>query len=352
MCIRDSFWRALRAAPIELEDPEPLGRFLGREHPTSDVVAFGPNPKSPSLRSVGFEMSEYARSAVELYTQHTGVSKFRKALTPFVPEGSLMHSDDDEKGDLATYACSILMKVLWLGRLCRPDLLKPVSELATRLTKWSRNCDKELFRLICYINTTSFYRLVGTVGDPADSLRLRLYVDADFAGDRLDAKSTSGGYLVLVGPSTFFPLMWVSKRQTSVSRSTTEAEVVSLAASLFGEAIPALVFWEAALGRTIELDICEDNQATIRVVLKGFSSKLRHISRTHKINLSSVHEVIDQESVHVEDCDTAKQAADIFTKALAPQKWDNALALLGMECNMEPNASVCPSIALTYNVEK
>ena len=56
------------------------------------------------------------------------------------------------------------------------------------------------------------------------------HVDADFAGDTKDARSTSGGYLVLVGPNTFFPLTWLSKRQTSVSRSTTESEVVAMAA--------------------------------------------------------------------------------------------------------------------------
>ena len=63
---------------------------------------------------------------------------------------------------------------------------------------------------------------------------------ADFAGEKDDAKSTSGGFLVLQGPKTFFPLTWVSKRQTSVSRRTTESKIVSLAHSLFLEALPAL----------------------------------------------------------------------------------------------------------------
>ena len=76
--------------------------------------------------------------------------------------------------------------------------------------------------------------------DEAKDLRLMLYVDADFGGDALNVRSTSGGYLVLAGPKTFFLLMWLAKRQTSTSRSTTESEVVALAESLFHEAIPAL----------------------------------------------------------------------------------------------------------------
>ena len=120
------------------------------------------------------------------------------------------------------------MKALWLGRLSRPDIIKPINDLATKVQSWSRGDDKRLLRLIQYIDSTPQYRLVGTIKDNPEDLELRLYVDADFAGDRLSGKSTSGGYLVLYGPNSFFPLAWVSKRQTSTSRSTTESEVVSL----------------------------------------------------------------------------------------------------------------------------
>ena len=163
-----------------------------------------------------------------------------------------------------------------------------------------------------------------------ESLSLRLYVDADFGGDSGNARSTSGGYLVLFGPNTFFPISWLSRRQTSTSRSATESEVVALAASLFSEAIPALVLWEHLLDRGVHLEIMEDNQATIRVVLKGYSAKLRHISRTHKIDISSIHEVVEHDDVEIKYCVTDEQAADIFTKALAPLKWPNALTLLGI----------------------
>ena len=129
--------------------------------------------------------------------------------------------------------------------------------------------DKRFLRLIQYINSTPHYRLVGTIEDDPEHLKLRLYVDADFAGDRLTGKSTSGGFLVLYGPNTFFPLAWVSKRQTSTSRSTTESEVVSLAHSLFQEGLPAFYSWEMLLGRTVTLRVLEDNQATILVVRTG-----------------------------------------------------------------------------------
>ena len=65
-----------------------------------------------------------------------------------------------------------------------------------------------------------------------ENLSLSLFVDADFAGSDDNAKSTNGGLLVLAGPKTFFPIQWISKRESCTSRSTTEFEVVSLAYSL------------------------------------------------------------------------------------------------------------------------
>ena len=80
------------------------------------------------------------------------------------------------------------MKDLWLGLLSRPDLIKPITDLATKVQKWSKNQDKQLFRLICYMDSTSHYRLSGKVGDPSDKLKLLLFVDANLAGDSSDTK--------------------------------------------------------------------------------------------------------------------------------------------------------------------
>ena len=96
--------------------------------------------------------------------------------------------------------------------------------------------------------------------------------------------------------------------------------------------------WGKLLGRSVSLTIYEDNQATIKVVLKGYSHKLRHINRTHKVDLSSIKEVIDTDAVEIEYIKTDLQAADIFTKALQPCKWENALKLLGMRVIKIPHA--------------
>ena len=157
-----------------------------------------------------------------------------------------------------------------------------------------------------------------------------MFIDADFAGSREDTKSTSGGFLALAGENTFFPLCWVSKKQTSTSKSTAESELVSLSANVFEEGIPMLNFWQTVTGRAVKLKIKEDNEATIKIAKKGFSPKLRSLTRTHRVNLGAIHEEIMKPDVILEHCPTLEQAADIFTKAIDPQKWKHAIDLLHM----------------------
>ena len=92
--------------------------------------------------------------------------------------------------------------------------------------------------------------------------------------------------------------------------------------------------WDRLLDKPVHLQTLEDIQATIIVVKRGYSPKPRHIARTHKVNLSSLSEIYFQDNASVEYVDTNEQAADIFTKALPPQKRANALQLLGMRTDL------------------
>ena len=172
--------------------------------------------------------------------------------------------------------------------------------------------------------------MVGWVGDKVEDLSLTLFCDANFAGDKEDARSTSGGWLVLTGPNTSFPLSWLSRKQTSTARSTTESEVVALAAGLFSEALPVLSLFERAMQKKMRLNIMEDNQSTIRIVKSGYSAKLRHVNRVHEVDLSSIKEQLEDGYIEIQYVDTCNQAADLFTKALEPQKWGPALHMLNI----------------------
>ena len=101
-----------------------------------------------------------------------------------------------------------------------------------------------LARLISYIHYTSEFKQHCHMGNTALQCRLGLFQDSDFAGDLEDSKSTSGGLSCIFGSHTFVPISWMCKKQTSVSHSSSEAEIISLDAGLRMDGIPALDLWD------------------------------------------------------------------------------------------------------------
>ena len=154
------------------------------------------------------------------------------------------------------------------ARIGRPDILWSVNKLARSITKWNKACDKRLNRLISYIHHTCEYKQYCNVGNVAKQCRPGLFQDSDFAGDLEDSKSTSGGALCASGSHTFVPISWMCKKQTSVSHSSTESEIISLDAGLRLDGISALDSWDlivSVLGnttqnhdRTVKPVVCRD----------------------------------------------------------------------------------------------
>jgi len=84
------------------------------------------------------------------------------------------------------------------------------------------------------------------------------YVDADFAGDLNDRKSTTGWMFTFNGS----PICWASKKQNQVSRSTMESELIA------GSFASAEGIWIIKLGQDFKHDfipipIFTDNQSSI-----------------------------------------------------------------------------------------
>ena len=82
------------------------------------------------------------------------------------------------------------------------------------------------------------------MGNTAKQCRLGLFQDSDFAGDLEDSKSTSGGTLCIFGSHTLVPISWMCKKQTAVSHSSTESEIISLDTGLRSDGLPALELWD------------------------------------------------------------------------------------------------------------
>ena len=135
-------------------------------------------------------------------------------------------------------------EMLIFGKNWKPGMPWSVNKLARSITKWTKACDKRLTRLISYINHTCEYRQYCHVGNTAKQCRLGLFQDSDFAGDLEDSKSTSGGTHCIFGSPTFVPLSWMCKKQTTVSHSSTESEIISLDTGLRLDGLLAHDLWD------------------------------------------------------------------------------------------------------------
>ena len=70
-------------------------------------------------------------------------------------------------GDLTKMCAQIVLKCLYLGELVDLILIWSVHKLARPITKWTRECDRNLARLISYIQHTSKFKQCCLVGNTA-----------------------------------------------------------------------------------------------------------------------------------------------------------------------------------------
>jgi hypothetical protein len=126
------------------------------------------------------------------------------------------------------------------------------------------------------------------------------------------------------------PLAAVSKKQTSVSKSTPEAEIVAIDRGLSKRALPALSLWENILGKQLSIRLMEDNAAACRVVITGRNPSMRHMSRTQRIDVAWINERYVEKSFFFIECPSEYQAGDLMTKHFTDAKvWSRNLHLVG-----------------------
>ena len=208
------------------------------------------------------------------------------------------------------------------------------------MTALSINEDRMVARLVGHGSYLARYSPIWFIGDASQSLSLSLYVDSDFGGCLHTARSTSGYVQALEGPARFALISSSSRRRKVVSRSSTEAEFVSLSSSLFSDALPMLEVWQQLIPG-IGLQCWEDSEACIAIVKKGFSAKLRHLSKTHWINVASVCETVNgHHDIKLSYINTSEQRGDPLTKALSIQKWSHALDMLSTSTQRLPDFPV------------
>ena len=187
-------------------------------------------------------MAGHAKKCVERYCElaNRTTQQLYKVSIPYIDDHHFKEEELKSLGELSKLCSQIVLKCSYLARIGRPDILWLVNKLARSITKWTKACDKRLSRWISYIHHTCEYKQYCHVGDTAKQCSPGLFQGSDFAGDLGDSESISGGTLCVSGSHTFVPC----KKQTAVSHSSTESEIISLDAGLGLDYIPALDLWD------------------------------------------------------------------------------------------------------------
>ncbi|PKU77905.1 Retrovirus-related Pol polyprotein from transposon TNT 1-94 [Dendrobium catenatum] len=146
------------------------------------------------------------------------------------------------------------------------------------------------------------------------NLRLSAYSDADWAGDPVSRKSTSG-YCSYLSQTL---ISWTVKKQTMVARSSTESEYRSLAA------LAADVIWirrvlaDFGIDQIHPTDIYYDNTSAITLANNPvFHARTKHIKIDHRF----VRDHVQQWTIQILPISTNDQLVDILTKPLSTPRF-------------------------------
>ena len=169
------------------------------------------------------------------------------------------------------------------------------------------------------------------------------------------------------------------KKQTAVSHSSTESEIISLDTGLRLDGLHALEWWDLIVsvfgsvsqisdrtGRPANVDVkrnqksqgkinvmenidsvpsnvqsarqeallyvFEDTEAVIKMIIKGRSPTMRHVSRTHRVALDWLFDRINLDSeIQIRYIDTKNQLADMLTEGnFTRDEWNNLLYLFNI----------------------
>ena len=112
-----------------------------------------------------------------------------------------------------------------------------------------------------------------------------------------------------------------------MSTSTAEAELVAMH-DMIKDSVRPLAELAGSIIPGSRVNIYCDNQAAVAAILGGFSMKLRHLSRTHKVHIAFLKEFIDAEKITLRDITSSRNPADIFTKALHAFQFQEVLKIL------------------------
>ncbi|KAE9098045.1 hypothetical protein PF006_g23440 [Phytophthora fragariae] len=310
----DAFFGEL--TELSIKDLGPASKFLGMR------VSYDEDE--------GYDL-DHELTIEEMLREH-GMASVHSVRTPIGAESNEIDEASDEllptsEGDGVVTVRkfqSLMGSLMWVERCTRPDIAYAVHK-ASRRTHSPTMSDWKLGKRIArYLAGTKSLRLsMKGQGASEEPLKVIAYSDADFAADKADRKSVTGGLLTVDG----MPVSWVCKKQTGVSLSTMEAE--HTAASVMATELLGVRELLGKLGIThaSPMSLRVDNQAALKQLDgEGSSSKAKHID----VRIKFVGGLAKRGVLKAEYLESEKMPADVLTKALDAPRLADLRVIVGL----------------------
>ena len=252
-----------------------------------------------------------------------GMTQCKPVSTPMeVGKQFEKRSPEDKPVNLKEYQAAI-GSLLYASIGTRPDLSHSVGVLSQSMSNPGQDHWTGVKRILRYIKGT-LNLCLKFVASKTKNINLKAYADADWAGDGISRKSTSG-YVFQIGDST---VTWRSKRQSIIALSSTEAEYVSLCQAAQEAVWLRRLLNDVGFRQTQPMTLYEDNQGAIALTKNAkMNSRTKHID----IKFHYVRQAIEDEVLKVDYCPTEDMTADILTKSLSRVKFEKFRTMLGVE---------------------
>lgn len=224
--------------------------------------------------------------------------------TPCLPYHRLLKNDGAPYPNPTVYR-SIVGALQYLT-FTRPDIAFSVHQVCQFIQNLMVSHFTAVKRILRYLKGTLHVGISYSKGD----LQLKAFSDADWAGDPNDRRSTTG-LVIFLGDN---PISWSSKKQQTVSRSSTEAEyrALSFTTAEVDWLKQLLAFLHVSLPH-IPVLFC-DNLSAIALSFNPVQhQRTKHI----EVDVHFVRERVSQKQLSVQFVSSQEQFADILTKGLS-----------------------------------